>query len=290
MGTPLTSNWQIHFKNWFQEPQQESEEARKEEVPVAEQHVPKLQEPQVGHPALLVTTHQNLWVLLLSSTSCIYFCFQSNVQHKSFPESLVHPAQAIQVRFLLFRRCASPPPPPSTCCHAQTWPNLRSDSTAGRTPTTATRARAAARAGDAAGGGATATGARSADLGETPTLPRPRLLLRPDEAHFNSEPFFFDFPQVLPLLQPQLLQGQKSQSQQSLQLSLYLLKESLLKRNKRRAITFCVTPGVRPGWVSCETLSSLFLSFMNIYIYVLYTYMALEELNVCMRCRIDGTS
>lgn len=158
-------------------------------------------------------------------------------------------------------------PPPSTCCHAQTWPNLRSDAPAGRTPTTATRARAAARAGDAAGGAATATGARSADLGE-----HARLLLRPDEAHFNSEPFLFDFPQVLPLLQPQLLQGQKSQSQQSLQLSLYLLKESLLKRNKRRAIMFCVTPGVRPGWVSCETLSSLFLSFMNIYIYICIVY------------------
>lgn len=36
------------------------------------------------------------------SVSC---CLQSNIQHESFPESLVHPAQAIQVRFQLWTLC-----------------------------------------------------------------------------------------------------------------------------------------------------------------------------------------
>lgn len=41
--------------------------------------------------------HHNSTLCLL----CVSFCLQSHIQHESFPESFVHPAQAIQVQFLL---------------------------------------------------------------------------------------------------------------------------------------------------------------------------------------------
>lgn len=72
-------------------------------------------------------------------------------------------------------------------------------------------------AGGVAGGEATATGARSADLGESSAPPSSSS---PCDSPLNPQPFFLVPPQVLSLLQPQLLQGPESQPQQPLQLSL----------------------------------------------------------------------
>lgn len=154
--------------------------------------------------------------------------FQSNLQHKSFPESLLQPAQAIQVRYLLLMRCCPPtfPPSPQLVFTQQTRPNCHRCVHAGRTRTTATPAGVAVRAGDVAGGGATATGARSADLGETrcasSTSQRGSVPVRRRTTLIVNGSVLLTTLQVLPLLQPQLLQGQESQSQQPLQLSLYL--------------------------------------------------------------------
>lgn len=84
-------------------------------------------------------------VQLITSTLCFFSvscCFQSNIQHESFPESLVHPAPAIQVRFQFWTLCFFSLP--NLLAFTQKLVHLgHCDASAGRTRTTATRAGAA---------------------------------------------------------------------------------------------------------------------------------------------------